>query len=290
MEIHSKRFVERAKGLKDVVAIANFQNDIMMELAIDWIKYRTKADCVTNGRQDMASKLPICIVGAGAAGLSAVYQLMKLPDIPDIICYEKQDTWGGISNLSWRVGVDEYGEPAHNTTYKHLWTNGPKEVFEYPDYSFEDHLTRKNKISYCYCETTRRRFGRIPDLKEKIRFHTAVRLVEYDEDNDVFHVTTADLKTGAVEHKDFSHVIVASGVFYYPNTPEIPGIETFAGRIMHSHDFKKPEELRGQTVLIIGAGWSAEDIAVLGVKFGAKMIYLSYRSVPIGKKWPIGKG
>ncbi|WAR18592.1 SNO1-like protein [Mya arenaria] len=191
------------------------------------------------------------------------------------------------------ASVDEYGEPAHNTTYKHLWTNGPKEVFEYPDYSFEDHF---GKITASYApraairDYIEGRFGRIPDLKEKIRFHTVVRLVEYDEDNDVFHVTTADLKTGAMEHMDFSHVIVASGVFCYPNTPEISGIETFEGRIMHSHDFKNPEELRGQTVLIIGAGWSAEDIAVLGVKFGAKMIYLSYRSVPIGKKWPIGKG
>ena len=37
-------------------------------------------------------------------------------------------------------GTDEHGEPCHAGMYKHLWSNGPKECLEFPDYTFEDHF------------------------------------------------------------------------------------------------------------------------------------------------------
>lgn len=37
-------------------------------------------------------------------------------------------------------GTDEYGEPCHAGMYKHLWANSPKEVLEYPDYTFDKHF------------------------------------------------------------------------------------------------------------------------------------------------------
>ena len=38
--------------------------------------------------------------------MSMLLQLGKLPDdeIPDIVCYEKQDTLGGLWNVTWRTG------------------------------------------------------------------------------------------------------------------------------------------------------------------------------------------
>jgi len=43
-------------------------------------------------------------------------------------------------NYEWRTGVDKNGEPVHNSMYKSLWSNGPKECLEFPDYSFEQHF------------------------------------------------------------------------------------------------------------------------------------------------------
>lgn len=37
------------------------------------------------------------------------------------------------------IGTDGFGEPCHGGMYKHLWSNGPKEGLEYPDYTFDDH-------------------------------------------------------------------------------------------------------------------------------------------------------
>ena len=38
------------------------------------------------------------------------------------------------------VGTDEYGEQCHPSMYYDLWINDPKEVFEYPDYTYETHF------------------------------------------------------------------------------------------------------------------------------------------------------
>jgi len=47
---------------------------------------------------------------------------------------------GGLWNYDWRTGVGIDGTPVHNSMYKHLWSNGPKECLEFPDYTFEQHF------------------------------------------------------------------------------------------------------------------------------------------------------
>ena len=59
-----------------------------------------------------------------------------------VVCYEKQSNWGGLWNYTWRTGNDEHGEPIHGSMYRYLWSNGPKEALEFPDYTFEDHYGR----------------------------------------------------------------------------------------------------------------------------------------------------
>lgn len=70
--------------------------------------------------------------------------------------------------------------------------------------------------------------------------------------------------------------------------PNFPGFEEFSGRIMHSHDFRNAEQFKGQRILIIGSSYSAEDVAIHCLKFGAKHIIISWRSKPPGLKWPKG--
>ena len=74
--------------------------------------------------------------------------------IPEIVCYEKQSSFGGLWNYSWRTGSDEHGEKVHGSMYRsvqkhwlhvrkfafrYLWSNGPKECLEFPYYTFEEH-------------------------------------------------------------------------------------------------------------------------------------------------------
>ena len=126
------------------------------------------------------------------------------------------------------------------------------------------------------------------DLTQFIKWNTSVRYVRYNKQSDDFTVTTEDLKTGHTSDSNFTHVIVAVGIFNSPEKPYFDGIETFPGRIIHSHDFRDATQFKGQRVLVVGAKYSAEDMALQCMKFGAKSIVTSYRSSPMNYKWPIG--
>ena len=86
----------------------------------------------------------VCVVGAGPSGPAALRSFAsaaaKGEDIPKVVCYEKQAELGGLWNYSWRTGLDANGEPVHNSMYRYLWSNGPKEALEFADYGFEEHF------------------------------------------------------------------------------------------------------------------------------------------------------
>ena len=52
--------------------------------------------------------------------------IFRLSSCPEVVCFEKQDDWGGMWNFDWRTTTDKYGEPQHASMYRHLWANGPK--------------------------------------------------------------------------------------------------------------------------------------------------------------------
>lgn len=72
----------------------------------------------------------IAIIGAGPSGLAQLRAFQsaraKGAEIPEIVCFEKQQDWGGMWNYTWRTGLDEHGEPVHGSMYRYLWSNGPK--------------------------------------------------------------------------------------------------------------------------------------------------------------------
>lgn len=57
-------------------------------------------------------------------------------------------------------------------------------------------------------------------------------------------------------------VVAASGMFGRPYRPGLPGLESFTGQVMHSADYRRPEQLAGRRVVVVGAGNSAVQIAV----------------------------
>ena len=45
---------------------------------------------------------------------------------------------GGSADI-FTAGLDENGEPVHCSQYRDLFSNGPKECLEFPEYTFADH-------------------------------------------------------------------------------------------------------------------------------------------------------
>ena len=235
-------------------------------------------------------KKRVAVVGAGPSGLAVLraFQTAKAngDEIPEVVCFEKQDNWGGLWNYTWRTGLDQYGESVHGSMYRYLWSNGPKEGLEFADYSFEEHFGKQiasyppRSVLFDYIE------GRIKktEVRDWIKFSTAVKNVEQSDGG--FAVTTCDLTTSKTNVGYFDHVIVCSGHFSTPNMPSFDGFERFPGRILHAHDFRDATEFQGKDVLLIGTSYSAEDIGSQCWKYGAKSITVSHRTAAMGYDWP----
>ncbi|PZO81363.1 MAG: potassium transporter [Mesorhizobium amorphae] len=236
----------------------------------------------------------VAVIGAGPSGLAQLRAFKsaenKGAEIPEVVCFEKQTDWGGLWNYTWRTGVDEYGDPVHGSMYRYLWSNGPKECLEFADYSFEEHFGRPiasyppRAVLWDYIKGRVEKSG----VRPWVRFNTPVRMVTWSDETQKFTVTAHDRSRDNTYSEEFDHVVVASGHFSTPNVPFFEGFPTFQGRIMHAHDFRDATEFKGKNILIVGRSYSAEDIGSQCYKYGAKSITVSYRSKPIGFKWPSG--
>ncbi|MFP6747347.1 MAG: NAD(P)/FAD-dependent oxidoreductase [Alphaproteobacteria bacterium] len=57
------------------------------------------------------------------------------------------------------------------------------------------------------------------------------------------------------------HVVFATGVSGIPIHPELPGLEDFAGTVMHSGAYTDGAEWKGRKALVLGTGNSGHDVA-----------------------------
>ena len=241
------------------------------------------------------SKTRIAILGAGPSGLAQIRAFESLrkagvTDLPEIVCYEKQNDIGGMWNYTWRTGLDKNGEPVHGSMYRYLRSNGPKECLEFADYSFDQHFGQPIP-SYPPREVLKDYImGRLDKraIYNHIRFECPVRWVTFDEETELFAVTVMNHKTGEQETEEFDYVVVATGHFSTPNMPFYEGIDQYPGRVLHAHDFRDALEYEGQDVLLVGGSYSAEDIASQCYKYGAKSVTISRRSGSYDYDWPEG--
>ena len=236
----------------------------------------------------------VAIIGAGPCGLSQMRAFQQAQQkgetIPEIVCFEKQKEWGGLWNFTWRIGVDEYGEPQHGSMYRYLWSNGPKECLEFADYPFDEHFGKPipsfppREVLYDYI------IGRIEksNVKSWVRFSTVARHITHSESSGKFKVTVEHLPENRHYTEEFDHVVVSIGHFSVPHVPYFEGIEKFPGTVIHGHDFREARQFSGQKILVVGGSYSAEDIALQCHKYGAESVTISYRTAAMGFKWPEG--
>ena len=114
----------------------------------------------------------------------------------------------------------------------------------------------------------------------------SVKNVQFNKRTKTFTVSVKDLVKGEEYSQEFDRVIVASGHYSTPHVPNFTGIESFNGRVLHSHDFRNAREFTGKRCLLIGSSLTAEDIGLQLYKFGAKNVTMSWRTQPMGFDWP----
>jgi hypothetical protein len=106
----------------------------------------------------------------------------------------------------------------------------------------------------------------------ELNFWTGNELVTgtYDDKNAEWRVTLRR-GDGAERVMRPRHLVFATGVSSIPHTPDLPGLDKFAGTKVHSGDFKNAEQWRDRKALVLGTGTSGHDVAQELHAHGAKV-------------------
>ena len=109
---------------------------------------------------------------------------------------------------------------------------------------------------------------------QRLDVWSSIEARRVDRHDDGFVVTTSDGELAA------RIVVVATGHDRVPVIPGWPGRDRYAGRLLHSSDYRSPEPFAGQRVLVVGAGNSACEIAHL-LSHEAAKVWVSVRTPPL---------
>lgn len=169
----------------------------------------------------------------------------KLASLPLVTCYEKSDRPGGIWRSSPSSSLGGHGkeeeeangrtDPPDTRMYGALWTNSPKELIEFPDYTFEEHfggkevpafLPRADVLDYIMDRTTSVDRGLYDCVggryrrQHNILFDTAVQSVTYDQATRKFVVLSSASGGGGETKADvYDYCIWAGGRHGKPRIP-----------------------------------------------------------------------
>ena len=188
----------------------------------------------------MSQNPKIAIIGAGPSGITALKNLET--NGFDVTCFEMSNQIGG----NW-VYKDQTG---HSSVFKTTHIISSKKFSEYIDFpmpdDYPDYPSGAELLAYFNSYVNHF------DLEKHIRFNTKVhKAIPIDNKWKIFFEDSSE---------DFDYLIVANGHHWSPRIPNFDG--NFSGELMHSHQFKNNEYFKDKSVLVVGGGNSACDIAV----------------------------
>ena len=179
----------------------------------------------------------VAIIGAGMSGLCMGIALRQA-GMEDFVIYEKAANIGG----TWR-----------DNTYPGVACDVPSHLYSYsfapnPNWS---HVYAPGGEIQDYFERCATRYGLWPH----IRLGREIDEARFDETTARWHLTT-----GAGQRDTANVVISAVGALHIPNMPEIDGLDSFAGQMIHSARWRGDMDLAGKRVAVIGSAASAVQI------------------------------
>lgn len=179
----------------------------------------------------------VAVIGAGFSGIGAAIKLDQT-GFGDFVIFEQGDGVGG----AW-----------HWNTYPGVAVDIPSSSYQF---SFEQRSDWSRVYApgaelKAYAEHCVDAYG----LRSRIRLNTTVTAATFDEQRHVWRLATADGEEVAARF-----IVGATGILTQPSAPEIPGLETFSGTVMHTARWNHDVDLRGRRVGIIGTGASAVQV------------------------------
>jgi putative flavoprotein involved in K+ transport len=193
----------------------------------------------------------VVVVGAGPSGLAVARELEHRHGITPLVI-EK----AAAPAVAWRTRYDDF---RLNTSGFLSHLPGQRIPLNAGRWPTKDDMVRYFD-SYVRLQNIRLRLG------------CEVNRVDRVADTWLLDTSSGEMRPRAI--------VLATGRYRTPTIPAWPGLDQFAGELVHSGDFSNAWPYRGRDVLVVGAGNSAADIAVQLADDGARRIWLAVRTPP----------
>lgn len=178
----------------------------------------------------------VAVIGSGFGGLGAAVRLRR-EGVTDFVVLERADSVGG----TWRD--NSYPGCACDVP-SHLYSFSFAPNADWPrTFSGQEHIR-------AYLENVADVFR----LRPHIRFNSEVKMMTWDAERLRWDIET----TGGSYSADL--VVSATGPLSDPKIPDIPGLDSFPGKVFHSARWDHDYDLRGKRVAMVGTGASAIQI------------------------------
>ncbi|KAJ5489243.1 FAD-binding monooxygenase ktnD [Penicillium diatomitis] len=190
----------------------------------------------------------VVIIGAGISGMNMAIDLIRRNNCRNFVILEKSSSIGGTWSDQKYPGCccDVW-----SSLYSYSFEQNPNWTREYPG----------QEEIYAYLVGVAQKWG----LYKHVRFNSAVDEARWDDETCKWKVTVQ--KSGQKDSEFASSYVITSdflvsavGQLNIPRYPDIPGLDDFEGRVMHSARWDWSYDFKGKRIAVIGNGATAAQI------------------------------
>ncbi|WP_280267545.1 flavin-containing monooxygenase [Nocardia wallacei] len=185
----------------------------------------------------MAPRYDAVVVGAGFGGMGAGIELDRL-GLGNFVILEREDDLGGTWHVNRYPGLSV---DIASVTYSYSFEPNPH----------WSRLFAPGAELKKYAEHVADKY----DLRRRMRFGQTVGGARWDEEEQQWVVSIEGGETLTARY-----LLAATGFLSQPYTPPFPGIDSFAGKIIHTTAWEQDFDLTGRRAAIIGTGATAVQL------------------------------
>ncbi|KAK8861227.1 hypothetical protein IAR55_002046 [Kwoniella newhampshirensis] len=231
----------------------------------------------------------IAVIGAGSSGLAQLQQLLetwKRDEVRtklEVVVFEAREDVGGVwladetkpkphllakvPNPSGPTQLFSYppSSQAPSPMYEGLRTNLPHDLMSYRGYTFPEGTPTfpDRAMVEQYLQSFAAHYNLLPYIRFNTRVQRLYLTPNQSSKSRRWTVESVSSVDNELKSDEFDFVSVANGHYTDGWIPDIEGLASFPGQIIHSRFYRAASDFVGQRILVVGSYASGGDISRL---------------------------